>query len=132
MRVAVIIPSFYPALIYGGSIFASYNLTTYASALNIDIWVSTTNANGRKRLNVKTNEFIPLHKFHVKYYHENILNLLSLRLIFGIYNDIKKSDLIHIQSIFSYPTPISLLFSKILKKKVLLSPREVYRYGLLK
>lgn len=123
MRVAVIIPSFYPALIYGGSTFASYNLTNYASSLNIDIWVSTTNANGRKRLNVKTNEFISLHKFHVKYYHENILNSLSLRLIFGIYNDIKMSDVIHIQSIFSYPTPISLLFSKILSKKVLLSPR---------
>nr|MBC8306451.1 glycosyl transferase family 1 [Pelagibacterales bacterium] len=42
MRVALIIPSFYPAVVYGGSTFASYDLTKEAANNGMDIWVSTT------------------------------------------------------------------------------------------
>ena len=50
MKVALVIPSFYPATVYGGSIFASYYLTKEAANQGLDIRVLTTNANGKERL----------------------------------------------------------------------------------
>lgn len=123
MRIAVIIPSFYPALVYGGSTFASYHLTKAASDNGLSIAVSTTNANGRKLLDVPVNEFTQLDNFQIKYYHEQWVNFFSLKYLIGVWNDIKSADVVHIQSIFSYPTPIALLYAFIQRKKVLLSPR---------
>lgn len=123
MRVAVIIPSFYPAVVYGGSTFASYHLTKAASDNGLKIHVSTTNANGDKRLAVAVNKFTDLDGFQVKYYHEQKVNHFSLSYLLGIWKDIRTADVVHIQSIFSYPTPIALFYAFIQRKKVLLSPR---------
>jgi len=44
MKIALVIPSFYPATVYGGSVFASYYLTKEAAHQGLDIRVLTTNA----------------------------------------------------------------------------------------
>ncbi|GAD79636.1 glycosyltransferase [Vibrio ezurae] len=90
---------------------------------DIDIQVSTTNTNMRSKLNVETNKWLYLKNFRVKYYNETIIDKFSLSLAFNVWRDIKQADLVHIQSIFNTPTPISLIYAKILKKKVILSPR---------
>ena len=123
MRVVVIIPSFYPAIVYGGSTFASYHLTKAAAESGVDLWVSTTNANGCERLDKEVNIFQSLDQFKIKYYHEELVNYFSSSYIFGIFKDIKNADVVHIQSIFSYPTPLALFYSMLFRKKVLLSPR---------
>ncbi|MEZ8968474.1 glycosyltransferase [Vibrio breoganii] len=124
MNVSLIIPSFYPAFIYGGPIFSTYHACSELAKLNdVNIRVSTTNTNMNSRLGVETNKWIPLNDFYVKYYNESIIDKFSLSLFFNIWKDIKKSDVVHIQSIFNTPTPISLIYSKLFRKKVLLSPR---------
>ncbi|WP_339386217.1 glycosyltransferase [Vibrio caribbeanicus] len=124
MRVNLIIPSFYPAFVYGGPIFSTYHACNELAKFDdVDIFVSTTNANMKSRLDVKINRWIRLNGFFVKYYNETIIEKLSLKLFLNVWRDIQASDLVHVQSIFNTPTPISLLYSKILKKKVLLSPR---------
>ncbi|PMG74952.1 hypothetical protein BCU83_18000 [Vibrio breoganii] len=124
MKLNLIIPSFYPAVIYGGPIFSTYHACSeLAKLVNVNIRVSTTNTNMNSRLVVETNKWVPLNGFHVKYYNETIIGKLSLSLIFNIWKDIKKADLVHIQSIFNTPTPISLFYAKLFEKKVLLSPR---------
>lgn len=123
MRVALIIPSFYPAVVYGGSTFASYDLTKEAANNGMDIWVSTTNANGDCRLEKETNSYLQQDKFKVKYYNEEIIKYFSARMLVGLWRDIKMADVVHLQAIFSYPTPIALLYSFLQNKKVLFSPR---------
>jgi len=125
MKLNLIIPSFYPATVYGGPIFSTLNTCRELAKFdNIDIYVSTTNANMNSKLDVKTNIFTELEKnIFVKYYDETIINKISLSLFFNISKDIKFCDVIHIQSVFSTSTPLSLYFAKKYKKPVLLSPR---------
>tara|TARA_B100000575_G_C23105664_1_gene638178 strand:- start:130 stop:1239 length:1110 start_codon:yes stop_codon:yes gene_type:complete len=123
MKVLIVIPSFYPAITYGGSIFASYYLTKEAAKMNINFCVSTTNANGKNKLDVISNKLIELNNFKIKYYDEFITNYLSFKLIFGIWKDIRINDLIHLQGVYSYPIPFVLFYSFILNKKLFFSPR---------
>ena len=91
---------------------------------NFKIYVSTTNANGKSRLDVKTNSFISYQpNFFVKYYHEQIVNYFSFSFIKGICNDIHNSDLVYIQYLFHYTVFFSLIFSLIKRKKILICPR---------
>lgn len=46
-----------------------------------------------------------------------------MSLYLNIWKDIRQAELVHIQAIFSTPTPISLLCAKLFKKPMLLSPR---------
>lgn len=123
MKVSVVIPSFYPAVIYGGPIFTSLHTGQELAKIGLKVKVSTTNANMTKRLDIVPNIW---HKeeenLFVKYYNETIINKFSFQLFFGLWKDIKEADVIHIQGLFSYPIPIALFYAKILKKKVLLTP----------
>ena len=123
MKVALVIPSFYPATVYGGSIYASYYLTKEAAQKGLHIRVSTTNANGKERLDLVSNKFIDLDGFKIKYYHEQCIKYFSFRLLFGLWKDLRSIDILHLQAIFSYPSPIALLLAFLFNKKVLLSPR---------
>ncbi|MBM5029289.1 glycosyltransferase [Vibrio parahaemolyticus] len=124
MNILVIIPSFYPAFVYGGPIFSTYHACSELAKFDdVNIRASTTNTNMSSKLDVEVNKWLPLNGFYVKYYNESVIDKFSMRLLFTIWKDINNVDVVHIQSIFNTPTPISLIYSKILKKKVLLSPR---------
>jgi glycosyltransferase involved in cell wall biosynthesis len=125
MNINLIIPSFYPATIFGGPIFSTLHTCKELSNLeNININVSTTNTNMHSKLNVQVNKDIKFgDTFFVKYYNETIINKFSIQLLLNIWKDIKKSDLVHIQGIFDTPTPISLFYANLYKKPVLLSSR---------
>lgn len=124
MNVLIIIPSYYPAFIYGGPIFSTYHVCTELSKLNdVDVRVSTTNSNMTSRLDVETNKWLHLNEFKVKYYNETIIDKLSFSLFLNVWKDIKKSDIVHIQSIFNSPTPVALFYSVLFDKKIVLSPR---------
>ena len=124
MRICFISSSFFPAIVYGGPISATWDLSRNLSIHGVDIYVSSTNANGKTRLDVERNTFIEHNKnFFIKYYHEQIINIFSFSFIFGIWSDIKKSELVYIQYLFHYTVFFSLLFSVIQGKKIVISPR---------
>ena len=123
MKLVVIIPYFYPAYIYGGPVFASYHLSQKAAENGVNIDIITTNLNGNNKLDVVPNIFINQFGFNVKYYNSSLLPFFSLRMIFGLYKDIKDANIVHIQSIFSLSTLLALIHSILQKKTILLSPR---------
>jgi len=134
LKINIIIPSFYPAVVYGGPIFSTLNTCKELAKLNdIEVYVSTTNANMTSKLDIKTNIW---HKFEnnffVKYYNETIINKFSLQFIFNIWKDIERANIVHIQSIFSASTPVSLYFAKKHNKPTLLSPRGQFGKWCLK
>ncbi len=121
--ISVIIPSFYPATVYGGPIFTSLHTCEELAKIGLEVRVSTTNTNLTSKLDVETNKWLSFSKnFFIKYYNETIIGKFSLQLYLNIHNDIKQADIIHIQGIFNTPIPISLLYAKLYKKPVLLSP----------
>ena len=127
MKICLIIPSFFPAVSYGGPVYSSYNTCIELSKLSdISLFVSTTNANmNRGSLDVIVNKRLEINnKFHVKYY-QVLFGTFSLSLIRNLWDDIKDSDVIHIQGIFNSSTPIALIYAVILKKPVIISPRGV-------
>ncbi len=125
MKINIIIPSFYPATVYGGPIFSS--LHTSEELANLDdilVKVSTTNANMYNKLNVEINKWIKFEdNLFVKYYNETLVGKFSLQLYLNIRKDIKEADIVNIQAIFNTPIPISLFYAHLLKKPILLSPR---------
>lgn len=123
MKLSVVIPSFYPAVVYGGPIFTSLHTAEELSKLGIEVRVSTTNANMNERLTMEPNIW---HKqkdnLFVKYYNETIINKFSMKLFLMLWKDIKSADIVHVQGLFSTPVPIAKIYAKFLKKRVLLTP----------
>jgi len=125
MRLLLVVPSFYPATVYGGPIFSSLHTSQELAKLDdIDVCVSTTNANMTSKLDVETNEWQKFDDdFFVKYYNETKINVISLGLLFNVWKDIKQADVVHIQYMFTTPTLIALYYAKVLNKPIILSPR---------
>lgn len=125
MKINLIIPSFYPATIFGGPIFSTlHTCKELAKLKDIRINVSTTNTNMHDKLDVETNKDIKFEdNFYVKYYDEIKVDKFSLQLYLNVWKDIKSSDIIHIQAIFNTPVPISLFYAKLFRKPIILSPR---------
>ncbi len=125
MKINLIIPSFFPAVVYGGPIFSTLHTCTELTKLDdVEVYVSTTNTNMTSKLKVETNKWQKLENgFYVKYYDETKVDKFSLQLYLNIWKDIKNTDVVHIQSLFNTPTPISLLLARLLKKPILLSSR---------
>lgn len=127
-KINLIVPSFYPALKYGGPIFSTLNLCKQLSKLGHQVLVSTTDVNGKERLDVTSNQIIKFEGiFKVTYYKttfsQMILDVFSLSLVFGLWKDIKKSDVALVQGIFSFTTPLTLIYSILLQKVCIITPR---------
>lgn len=129
MRICLVSHSFYPATFYGGPISATWDLSKKLADKDIKVFVSTTNANGNKKLDVLANKFIRKQKnLFVKYYNEQIINRFSFRFFLGIWSDIKKSDVVYIQYLFHYTVLFALTFSVILNKKIIVCPRGSFSH----
>ena len=125
MRVCLVSSSFYPAIFYGGPISSTWDLSKKLGEKNVEVYVSTTNADGNKRIkDIDTKEHIKqAENVFVRYYHEQLINIFSFSFLFGIFSDIKKSDVVYIQYLFHYTVLFSLFFSVLLGKKIILCPR---------
>lgn len=124
MKLLIVSPSFYPALYYGGPIYSSYNLALKLAGNNINIFVATTNSNGKRQLDVKTNKFIKLKaNLLVKYYKCKNNMGLSIYMLSGLRNDIRQADIIYVISIFSPTTLITLMWNIIFRKPIIIAPR---------
>tara|TARA_B100000989_G_scaffold298918_1_gene291054 strand:+ start:30416 stop:31564 length:1149 start_codon:yes stop_codon:yes gene_type:complete len=124
MRICVIVPSFFPAVFYGGTIFSIHESLELFSNKKLKIFVSTTSANGKKRLKVKKNIFLKLkNNYFVKYYFDEIINRFSLSFLFGIWSDVRKSDIVYVQDIFSMFAILGFIASRIYNKKCIIAPR---------
>lgn len=124
MKVCVVTPSFFPAKVYGGPIFSTLYTYRELASLGVNINVSTTNANGNTKLYEPVKIFSKFSdNLYVKYYNETLIGRFSLSLMLHLWKDIKPSELVHIQAVFSSPTPIALFYASIYKKPIILSPR---------
>lgn len=127
LKVCVVIPSFYPAIVFGGPVVSSLSTCAELSKLpGLQLRVVTTNFNmGQGKLDVLLNEWIKFGQgFFVKY-HRVLFKGFSPGLYLSLWAQIKASDVVHIQGIFNSPTPIALLVSAILERPIILSPRGV-------
>ena len=121
MKLLIVIPSFYPVVKYGGPIFTCLELNEFK---DIELSVSTSNANYNSKLDVEPNKWIKTKGLRVKYYDETITGIFSLAMIVGLWDDIEKADVIHIQGVFNLSSVVSLFFSYIKGKNCIFTKRS--------
>lgn len=124
MSILFITPSFYPSTYYGGPSESVYFLAREIAKVNKDIYIVTTDANGKNRLVIEKNKFIQIDgKLNVKYYSNSTSYGFSLKMFLNLHRDIKHVGLIYLVSVFSPSTPLSLYLSRYYNKKIVISPR---------
>ena len=118
MRLCVVVPSYYPAFGYGGPIVSIHNTCKALAKQGVEVFVSTTNANGNCKLDVPVNEFQRFaNNYHVKYYNDTILGRFSWQFLCNISADIRAGDIIKIEDVFSTYVPITLFFCALYKRR---------------
>ena len=125
MKILHVTPSFYPALIYGGPTYSVYALCRSLVGRQCQVRVLTTDANGPNSvLSVNTTQDVEVSpRLVVRYCHriaDVSVSPTLLRLLAGY---ISWADVIHLTSVYSFPTIPALFACKLLGKPVVWSPR---------
>jgi glycosyltransferase involved in cell wall biosynthesis len=125
MKILEVVPSFYPAHIYGGPIQSLYHLCRSLADQGCDVKVLTTNANGpTASLDVDTRDEVELDgRFRVRYCRRLLFGSVSWPLLMRLPFYTKWADVIHLTSVYSFPTLPALLLARVLGKPVVWSPR---------
>ena len=125
MRIAHIIPYFYPAHVYGGPIVTVHHLCRYLGEMGYEVRVLTTDANGLDRvLDVEKNrEVEPAKGLRIRYCRRLMRHSVSPTLLRLLPSYIHWADVVHLTAVYSFPTIPTLLACKILGKPVIWSPR---------
>ena len=127
VKVLQVVPSYYPATVYGGPIFSIHQACQALAQAGVTIDVATTNANGSTKLKVSTREpvvFAP--NYRVRYYDDTIIGRFSWAFTFNLWRDIKAAEVVHLQDVFSAHAAETLLFAAVLGKPVLVSVRGTF------
>ena len=127
MNILQVVPSYYPAAVYGGPIFSIHYTAAALAEAGVDVAVATTNANGATKLNVPTDRdvvFAP--RYRVRYYDDTIIGRFSWAFTRHVGHDIARADVVHLQDVFSTHAAWTLMQAARYKKPVLISPRGVF------
>jgi len=129
MNVLHVTPGFYPAYIYGGPIESVYQLCRYLGRAGCYVKVLTTDANGPKAvLNVETSQDVEIEPgLSVRYCHRIIRHTVSPTLLHLLPACVRMADVVHVTSVYSFPTIPTLYACKILGKPTVWSPRGAFQ-----
>jgi glycosyltransferase involved in cell wall biosynthesis len=125
MKLLHIVPSFYPAHVYGGPIESVYGLCRHLTAEGAEVRVLTTDANGLDRvLDVEKGRetFLP-GDVRVRYCRRLMRHSVSLELLGRLTEAVRWADVVHLTAVYSFPTIPTLLACKLFDKPLTWSPR---------
>ena len=125
IKVAHVVPSFFPARVYGGPTETVYRLCVAAAEAGCEVRVLTTNANGRDQvLDVPVNVETRLaDHLTVQYCAREWPESISSALIRRLYSYIRWAEVVHLEAVYSFPTIPTLWVARKLHKPVVWSPR---------
>ena len=114
MRILHVIPSFAPAWRYGGPIFAAVSLTRELARRGHDVTVATTNVDGPGELDVPLNRPVPMDGVDVWYFPIQRPRWYHFSAPMGraLSRLVRESDVVHIHSIFLWPTTVAAFWCR--------------------
>ncbi len=130
MKIIHITPSYKPAFVYGGPIYSVSALCEAQVALGHEVFVFTTNANGRENLSLPLNEPQWINGVNVRYFpritgdHTHV----SLKMWWYLFKEAKDYQIVHLHSWWSI---LMMGCAWILKFKgipFILSPRGMFSF----
>jgi len=124
MKALHVTPVFYPAYGDGGPVVAYYELCQSLAKHGCEIKVLTTDAHGWSRsLEVETEREIEIEpNFRVRYCKRWLRRSVAPALLWLLPRYIKWADVVHLQSVYNFPTIPTLIACKIFQKPVVWSP----------
>lgn len=106
LRVLHVVPSYMPAIRYGGPIYSVHGLASATAALGHAVDVFTTNADGPGRLAVPTDRFVELDGVQVRYFPLGWPARLfrAPSMVAAARERLSSYDIVHIHALFLWPT----------------------------
>jgi glycosyltransferase involved in cell wall biosynthesis len=124
MRALHVVPSFYPAFVYGGPTQSTYNLCQALARHGCEVRVLTTDANGPGVLDVDTAREVALgERLSVRYCPRVRRESTSPALLAELPGYLRWADVVHLMAVYSFPTIPTLAACRLLGKPVIWSPK---------
>lgn len=125
LRILQVVPTYYPAVRYGGPIRSVHGLSAGLARRGHDVHVCTTSVDGDQDLDVPHGQSVPLDGVHVRYFP-----VPGLRRLFwapSMHTHLRKTmasfDVVHLHSVFLWPTAIAASEARRARVPYLMSPR---------
>jgi glycosyltransferase involved in cell wall biosynthesis len=125
MRILHVVPSYLPAVRYGGPIFAVHGLCRALAARGHYVEVFTTNVDGSNNSAVPLKIPVMLDGVHVRYFPSSILRRLywSPPLARALRANLTGFTVVHLHSVFLWPTWAAARTARKVRTPYLISPR---------
>jgi len=125
IKVAHVVPSFYPAHVYGGPIRSVYALCNSLTSLGCEVRALTTNTNGIDSvLPVDTDrEQLLGGGFSVRYCPRRLRHSVSPELLRLLPEYVRWADVVHLTAVYNFPTFPTFAAARRYGKPVVWSPR---------
>src|SRR5262249_55916333 len=124
MRILHVIPSYFPAVRYGGPIFAVHGLCRALAARGHPVGVFTTNVDGANDSAVPIGDPVAVDGVHVRYFPSKRLRRLyfSPPMARALHADIAGFAAVHLHSVFLWPTWAAARSARNARVPYLISP----------
>lgn len=127
MKILHVIPTFYPAVYWGGPIFSTYGLCNeLASIPSVRLRVLTTDSAGpalSQRVRPDSNPVVYPNGYEVRFTRRIWGTAISPVQLMLLPNMIRWADIVHLTGTYSFPTLPTLLLARVLSKPLVWSPR---------
>lgn len=124
MRILHVVPTYLPARRYGGPIFAVHGLAKALVARGHDVDVITTNVDGDGVSDVPLGETVTLDGVRVRYFPSPLRRLYwSPKMRKALREVVRERDVVHLHSVFLWPTFAAASAARDAKTPYVISPR---------
>ena len=123
VRVLHVVPSFYPAISYGGPIYSVLNLCLNLGKLGCEVKVLTTDANRDSRLTPQEQQDPLLDPLRVQFCRRVGRGMISPELLQRLPGEIGVADIVHLTGVYNFATFPVLLSTQLRRKPLVWSPR---------
>lgn len=124
MKVLHVVPSFYPAYIYGGPIESVYQLCRHTVKEGCEVRVLTTDANGpHDVLDIEKDHEVAVDNLRVRYCRRSLRHRASPELLRRLPTYVRWADIVHLTAVYSFPTIPTLTLCRLMNKPIVWSPR---------
>jgi len=126
MKILHVVPTYLPAWQYGGPIRSIHALCKALVEQGHDVTVYTTNVNGKEIFEHKSNEIIVIDGVKIRYFScQKLLKrfYFSMGMAIALHKELSQMSIVHLHSIYLFPTLISGLLSRMHGVPYGISPR---------
>jgi glycosyltransferase involved in cell wall biosynthesis len=130
MRILHVVPTFYPAVCYGGPIYSVLQLCLSLSSLGHEVRIVTTDANGAARLTAKEKSDPVLDQLCVRFCSRFGRGMVAPSLVKEVMKEAKWADVIHLTAVYNFSTIPAIIATRSAEKPLVWSPRgALQRWG---